>query len=126
MILICDKMIDCFVPTIFSGVNEMYEQFVRNRITQLRMNKGVSEYKMSYALGHSRSYINNISSGKSLPPMSEFIAICEYFGITPKEFFDDGAKYPELIAKAVEGLKKLDDSDLLMVLGFIDRLVKSN
>ena len=66
------------------------------------MSKGVSEYKMSYALGHSRGYINNISSGKSLPPMSEFLAICEYFGITPKEFFDDGVKYPELISKAVD------------------------
>ena len=104
----------------------MYEQFVRNRITQLRMSKGVSEYKMSYALGHSRGYINNISSGKSLPPMSEFLAICEYFGITPKEFFDDGAKYPKLISKAVDGLKKLDDGDVLMILGFIDRLVKAN
>lgn len=126
MILICGKMIICFVPTIFSGVNEMYDGFIRNRITQLRMSKGVSEYKMSYALGHSRSYINNISSGKSLPPMSEFLAICEYFEITPREFFDDETKYPELISKAVEGLKKLSDSDVLMILGFIDRLVKSN
>lgn len=31
--------------------------FVRNRITQLRLEKGVSEYQMSYDLGHSRSYI---------------------------------------------------------------------
>ena len=38
------------------------EQFVRNRITQLRLQKDVSEYQMSYDLGHSRSYINNITS----------------------------------------------------------------
>lgn len=36
--------------------------FVRERITKLRMQKGVSEYQMSYDLGHSRGYINNISS----------------------------------------------------------------
>ena len=35
----------------------MYEDFVRNRISQLRISKGVSEYKMSYDLGHSRGYI---------------------------------------------------------------------
>ena len=29
----------------------MYEEFVRNRITQLRIKKGVSEYQMSYDLG---------------------------------------------------------------------------
>ena len=48
----------------------MTAEFVRERITQLRMQKGVSEYKMSYDLGHSRGYINNISSGKSLPPQT--------------------------------------------------------
>ena len=58
-------------------------KFIRDRITQLRLQKGVSEYKMSYDLGHSRSYIYNISSGKSLPPMGEFLQICDYFGITP-------------------------------------------
>ena len=39
----------------------MDTQFVRDRITQLRLKKGVSEYQMSYDLGHSRSYIYNIS-----------------------------------------------------------------
>lgn len=102
----------------------MFDKFVRDRITQLRLQKGVSEYQMSYDLGHSRGYIYNISSGKSLPPMKEFFAICEYFGITPLEFFDEGITQPELIQKAVEGLKTLDDSDILMILGHINRLQK--
>lgn len=102
----------------------MDEQFIRDRITQLRVAKGVSEYQMSYDLGHSRSYVYNISSGKSLPPMREFLAICDYFGITPAEFFDDGTRNPELIHKAVEGLKTLDDSDILLILNNINRLQK--
>ena len=57
----------------------MYEDFVRNRITELRLKKGVSEYQMSYDLGHSRGYVYNISSGKSLPPLSELFAICDYY-----------------------------------------------
>ena len=36
----------------------MDEQFVRDRITQPRLRKGVSEYKMSYDLGHSRGYVH--------------------------------------------------------------------
>ena len=52
----------------------MYDIFVRDRITQLRLSKGVSEYQMSYDLGHSRGYVNNISSGKALPSMGEFFA----------------------------------------------------
>ena len=59
----------------------MDTQFVRDRITQLRLKKGVSEYQMSYDLGHSRSYVYNISSGKSLSPMAEFLQICNYFDL---------------------------------------------
>jgi transcriptional regulator with XRE-family HTH domain len=102
----------------------VYDKFVRDRITQLRLQKGVSEYQMSYDLGHSRGYIYNISSGKSLPPLTEFFAICEYFGVTPAEFFDDKLSNPELIQKAVEGLKTLDDSDILMILNHINRMQK--
>lgn len=98
------------------------EQFVRNRITQLRLEKGVSEYQMSYDLGHSRGYIYNISSGKSLPSMSEFFSICDYFKITPVEFFDTEQKSPILIAKAIDELKSLNDNDMLLALTFLNRL----
>lgn len=102
----------------------MYEDFVRERITQLRLRKGVSEYQMSYDLGHSRGYIYNISSGKALPPLKEFFAICDYFDITPQQFFDVDTSNPELVQKAIDGIKQLDEDDLLMLLGFINRLHK--
>ena len=102
----------------------MEEQFVRDRITQLRLHKGVSEYKMSYDLGHSRGYVHNISSGKAMPPMKEFFAICEYFELTPQQFFDEGTQNPELIQKAINGMKQLDEKDMLMLLGFINRMLE--
>ena len=100
----------------------MYEDFVRERITQLRLKKGVSEYQMSYDLGHSRGYVYNISSGKALPPLKEFFAICDYFVITPQQFFDMSTQNPEIIQKALEGMKRLDESDMLMLLELINRL----
>ncbi|MDE7294019.1 MAG: helix-turn-helix domain-containing protein [Oscillospiraceae bacterium] len=102
----------------------MDEKFVRDRITQLRLKKGVSEYQMGFDLGHSRGYIYNISSGKSLPPFKEFFAVCEYFGITPTDFFDEGNSNPVLIQQALDGMKKLSDDDLELVLKFIERLGK--
>ena len=100
----------------------MNESFVRERITQLRLRKGVSEYQMSYDLGHSRGYIYNISSGKALPPMKEVLAICDYFEITPQQFFDTSSQNPELLQKALEGMRQLSESDMLMLLGLINRL----
>ena len=67
----------------------MDENYIRNKISELRIKKGLSEYKMSLDLGHSKSYIQSISSGKALPSLSEFLYICNYLGVTPKDFFDD-------------------------------------
>ena len=99
-------------------------QFVRDRITQLRLKKGVSEYQMSYDLGHSRSYVYNISSGKSLPPMAEFLQICNYFDITPSQFFDESEENPALLQTAIEELRKLNDDDLMLIIGNIRRLTR--
>lgn len=102
------------------------EEFVRARITQLRINKGLSEYQLSYDLGHSRGYINNITSGKSLPSMTEFFSICDYFNITPIDFFDTKHSNPELLSKAIEEIKSLDDEDMLLILTLINRIKKGN
>ena len=99
-------------------------EFVRDRITQLRIQKGVSEYKMSYDLGHSRGYINNISSGKTLPSMTEFFAICDYFGITPVEFFDAKTSNPKLSRSIFSAIEQLDEDDLQLTLTNIKRLLK--
>ena len=98
--------------------------FLRDRITALRMQKGVSEYQMSLDLGHSRGYIQNISRGKSLPSIEGLLEICDYFAISPAQFFDDGLSDPALIVAAVDGLRKLNDSDRLMVLNQINRLAQ--
>lgn len=100
----------------------MDQDFITKRITDLRMKKGVAEHKMSIDLGHSRSYIQSISSGRSLPSMSEFLAICEYLNVSPKEFFDADTSNPPLIRDTVDKLKTLPDNDLLLILAMINRM----
>ena len=100
----------------------MEPSFVQNRITELRMKKGVSEVKMSYDLGHCRGYIQGISSGKAMPSMREFLYICEYFDITPAEFFYDVGEESVLIQEAVKGMRTLSRADLQAILTMIDRL----
>ncbi len=98
----------------------MDAEYVRERITALRLKKGVSEYKMSYDLGHSRGYINNISSGKTLPSMTEFLVICDYFEITPEAFFNPELPDPQRRAQVLDRVDRLDSEDLKKVLQFID------
>ena len=102
----------------------MNAEFVRERITQLRLQKGVSEYIMSYDLGRSRGYINNISSGKTLPSMTEFFSICDYFGITPVEVFSAQVVNPKLMTETLCKLEQLNEEDLALTLRNIERLLK--
>lgn len=90
----------------------MYEKFTQNRIAQLRMQKDVSARDMSLSLGQNNSYINQIENRKALPSLQGLFYICEYFGITPQQFFDEGDTFPVQLAELVEELKKLDASTL--------------
>ena len=56
--------------------------------------KGVSCRDMSLSMGQNPGYINNIESGKSMPSLSGLFYICEYLGITPKDFFDTDTASP--------------------------------
>ena len=62
------------------------EEFIA-RLTQLRVKHGVSARDMSLSIGQNASYINNIENGKALPSMNVFFYICDYFNISPQEFF---------------------------------------
>ena len=105
-------------------MNEIYidEVFIQERITQLRMKKGVSARDMSLSLGQSEGYINAIENKHTLPSISVFFHICEYLGVTPMEFFDTGNKNPEKLKELIEDLKRLDDKALLHVAGLVKEL----
>ena len=99
------------------------EAFVRARITGLRLQRGVSEYKMSLELGHSKSYVQNISSGKGLPSLRELLYMCTYyFHITPMEFFDPQNKLPIQCRALFEKLMNLGEEDYTAATALVDRL----
>lgn len=61
-------------------------EFIRRRITELRLKRGISEYQLSYDLGHSKNYIHNIVTGYSQPSVKELLALIEELGAKPKYF----------------------------------------
>ena len=97
-------------------------QFIRERISILRTKKNVSEYRMSTDLGHSKSYIQSISSRRAMPSMSEFLYICEYLGVTPKEFFDDGIDEPQLVQKLYKLTQNMSEDNLKALINLAERL----
>ena len=72
--------------------------------------------------GQNESYVNQIENGKTLPSLTGLFYICEYFGITPKEFFDEGNADPKRLMELVDIAKKLDSSNLALVSELAKRL----
>ena len=97
-------------------------QFIRDRISVLRTKKNVSEYRMSTDLGHSKSYMQSISSGRAMPSLGEFLYICEYLGVTPREFFDEDMKEPQLVQKLYELTRNMFEADLNVLISTAERL----
>ncbi len=101
----------------------MYEEFTQDRIAQLRIQKDVSARDMSLSLGQNNSYINQIENRKALPSLQGLFYICEYFGITPHQFFDEGDTYPVQLAELVEDMKKLDAATLAHISAIVKEIV---
>ncbi len=78
----------------------------------MRINKGVSVRDMSLSLGQSPEYINNIENGVNYPSMAIFFYICDYFGITEKEFFDMDIANPTKVQKLLSAATRLGNENL--------------
>ena len=97
-----------------------YIEFVRTRITELRIQKDVSEHKMSLDLDKSGSYIRGITSGAAMPSVKELFNIIAYFNMTPVDFFAPLGTEDTPYNAICERLRSLDNADLEKVSTLLD------
>ncbi|MDO5549124.1 MAG: helix-turn-helix transcriptional regulator [Eubacteriales bacterium] len=101
-----------------------YDEFIRMRITELRLKKNVSEHRMSLELDKSGSYIRGISSGAALPSLRELFNIIAYFDMTPAEFFAPTESGDSQFHRLCERLQELPPADLEKVDLFLDWIIR--
>lgn len=73
-------------------------------------------------LGHSKSYIQSITSGKSKPSTQELFNIADYFNMSLSEFFDEENVESPTVQKAIDAIRKLSEQDAALALAMIQRL----
>ena len=99
-------------------------EFVRSRITELRIAKGVSEHRMGLDLDKCGSYIRGITSGRALPSLGELFNICAYFNMTPADFFAPLAATDTPLAKLIKRLQSWSDEDIAKMIALADMIEK--
>lgn len=98
------------------------EELFYKRLTELRMAKNVSARDMSLSIGQSENYINGIENKHGFPSMQVFFYICDYFDISPMEFFDIDAKNPTKLNDIAEKMKALTNDQLSLIETMIDNM----
>lgn len=62
------------------------ENFVY-RIMQLQKQNNLNDHELSRLLGYKANNMNKIINFVSLPRMEKFFELCDFFNISPEEFF---------------------------------------
>lgn len=86
----------------------MREDYVLQKIKQLLTDRGWTLYRLAKESGISYSTLNNTFHRNNVPSISTLLHVCEGFGMTMAEFFDEGATV----------LKQLTDSDQQLLMDF--------
>lgn len=95
----------------------MKDEFICNRVTQLRMRKNISEVQMSYELGRSKNYIHSITSGKVKPSMDSLKDICDSCNVTRAQFFEPLLEGDNIIIlKLITSLKEEDKQTVIRII----------
>lgn len=103
-----------------------YFAWIPERIAELRIQHGSSARDMSLSLGQSASYINKIENRRTLPSVAGLIYICEYFGITLQDFFNEATLSPTKSQELLEAIQKLTPDQAAHVLQVVRDLGEKN
>ena len=94
------------------------------RLSELRIEKGVSSRDMSLSLGLSPAYINNIENNVSMPSMDAFFLICDYLEISPHDFFDFERRPSQALLELFCKEEMLTLKQVELISALVDEIVK--
>lgn len=103
---------------------QMTKELFKNRVKDLRKEKGISAREMSLRLGQSENYVNHIENGKILPSMNGFFLICDFFGITPQEFFAEGKESSPKFKEFEKVCNTLTAEQIQLLIGIAENMKK--
>lgn len=103
----------------------MDKTFIKDRYAKIRLAHKISARQLSFDLGQSSEYINQIENGKSLPSVEGLMNFCNYFNITLGEFFEEDFKFPVEYKEIISELNKMDIIAINQITGLL-KLINSN
>ena len=100
------------------------KQDIIEKIALLRTEKNISAYKLSMALGHSKTYMYRVENGEIDLSIDTFLEILDVLGVTTAEFFcpENSQTKKEAKEPLLELIEKLPEETKSALLSFIIKL----
>ncbi len=106
----------------------MREEYVLKKVTELREERNWSLYRLAKEADISYSTLSNTFHRNNVPSVSTLMRICEGFGITLAEFFDEEGTMPKQLTLSDQQLladfHRLPRSDKNLVTAYMQGLLK--
>jgi len=106
----------------------MKEDYVLKKVTELRNERNWSLYRLAKEAGISYSTLNNSFHRNNVPSVSTLIHICDGFGITLSEFFDENGSTPKQLTisdqRLLTDFHKLPRNDKNQLTAYMQGLLK--
>ena len=106
----------------------MKEEYVLKRVTQLREERNWTLYRLAKEADISYSTLSNTFHRNNVPSVSTLMRICEGFGITLSEFFDEGGTMAKQLTvsdqKLLADFHRLPRNDKNLVTAYMQGLLR--
>ena len=99
-------------------------KWISKRLEDLREFKGVSAREMSRGINKEETYIRQIETGKITPSIPMLSEICQYLGISLKDFFDYEVENPESLNGLIELLRPLGRREIESITNIVELIAE--
>lgn len=99
--------------------------YLANRTRSLREEKDITAHAMSIELGQNKAYITKIENKTAKPSFVGLFNICDFLGITLKDFFDSENMNPVIQKELFEVTKSLSSEQLRILIETAEQFKKS-
>ena len=96
--------------------------FISKRISALRDSRNVSARELSLSIGNDKNYINRVENKVVKPSIEGLVYVCDYFGITLAEFFDDGTQSPLDMKELIDTARGMSADSLKTVIDVMRKI----
>lgn len=99
---------------------------ILNRINELRIKQNWSIYKLAEESGVNQSTLSNMFSRQTMPSITTLKQICDAFGISMSDFFNNEAnEYSDEELNIISNYRKLENNEKLIVKTLIETIIKN-